>query len=63
MFVCLQTCSVLPDKIHSLAKRPIQRTQSEEQCESSSHSNTQFIIHICFILVILAVCYCIQIAD
>lgn len=27
----LETCSVLPDKIHSLAKRPIQRTQSEEQ--------------------------------
>uniref|UniRef100_A0A671L899 Mitogen-activated protein kinase kinase kinase kinase n=1 Tax=Sinocyclocheilus anshuiensis TaxID=1608454 RepID=A0A671L899_9TELE len=30
----LETCSVLPDKIHSLAKLPIQRTQSEEQCES-----------------------------
>ncbi|XP_042567112.1 mitogen-activated protein kinase kinase kinase kinase 2-like [Cyprinus carpio] len=29
--VCLQTCSVLPDKIHSLAKRPIHRTRSEEQ--------------------------------
>ncbi|XP_016374115.1 mitogen-activated protein kinase kinase kinase kinase 2-like isoform X2 [Sinocyclocheilus rhinocerous] len=27
----LETCSVLPDKIHSLAKLPIQRTQSEEQ--------------------------------
>ncbi|XP_052393491.1 mitogen-activated protein kinase kinase kinase kinase 2 [Carassius gibelio] len=27
----LETCSVLPDKIHSLAKRPIQRTRSEEQ--------------------------------
>uniref|UniRef100_A0A672RM41 Mitogen-activated protein kinase kinase kinase kinase n=1 Tax=Sinocyclocheilus grahami TaxID=75366 RepID=A0A672RM41_SINGR len=36
----LETCSVLPDKIHSLAKLPIQRTQSEEQCESSSFSNT-----------------------
>ncbi|XP_042603853.1 mitogen-activated protein kinase kinase kinase kinase 3-like [Cyprinus carpio] len=27
----LETCSVLPDKIHSLAKRPIHRTRSEEQ--------------------------------
>lgn len=27
----LETCSVLPDKIHSLAKRPVQRTLSEEQ--------------------------------
>uniref|UniRef100_A0A673MCS2 Mitogen-activated protein kinase kinase kinase kinase n=1 Tax=Sinocyclocheilus rhinocerous TaxID=307959 RepID=A0A673MCS2_9TELE len=44
----LETCSVLPDKIHSLAKLPIQRTQSEEQCESSSYTNTQFLIHIFF---------------
>ncbi|XP_016123168.1 mitogen-activated protein kinase kinase kinase kinase 2-like [Sinocyclocheilus grahami] len=35
----LETCSVLPDKIHSLAKLPIQRTQSEEQCESREVSN------------------------
>ncbi|XP_059382757.1 mitogen-activated protein kinase kinase kinase kinase 2-like isoform X2 [Carassius carassius] len=27
----LETCSVLPDKIHSLAKLPMQRTRSEEQ--------------------------------
>ncbi|XP_067233090.1 mitogen-activated protein kinase kinase kinase kinase 6 isoform X1 [Chanodichthys erythropterus] len=27
----LETCSVLPDKIHSLAKLPVQRTLSEEQ--------------------------------
>uniref|UniRef100_A0A8C1BYC5 Mitogen-activated protein kinase kinase kinase kinase n=1 Tax=Cyprinus carpio carpio TaxID=630221 RepID=A0A8C1BYC5_CYPCA len=27
----LETCSVLPDKIHSLAKLPAQRTRSEEQ--------------------------------
>ncbi|XP_016130430.1 mitogen-activated protein kinase kinase kinase kinase 2-like [Sinocyclocheilus grahami] len=27
----LETCSVLPDKIHSLAKLPVQRTRSEEQ--------------------------------
>ncbi|XP_050948661.1 LOW QUALITY PROTEIN: mitogen-activated protein kinase kinase kinase kinase 6 [Labeo rohita] len=27
----LETCSVLPDKIHSLAKLPIHRTRSEEQ--------------------------------
>uniref|UniRef100_A0A8C2EMY9 Mitogen-activated protein kinase kinase kinase kinase n=1 Tax=Cyprinus carpio TaxID=7962 RepID=A0A8C2EMY9_CYPCA len=30
----LETCSVLPDKIHSLAKLPAQRTRSEEQCKS-----------------------------
>ncbi|XP_067280283.1 mitogen-activated protein kinase kinase kinase kinase 6 isoform X2 [Pseudorasbora parva] len=27
----LETCSVLPDKIHSLAKLPVHRTRSEEQ--------------------------------
>uniref|UniRef100_A0A8C1PY43 non-specific serine/threonine protein kinase n=1 Tax=Cyprinus carpio TaxID=7962 RepID=A0A8C1PY43_CYPCA len=44
----LETCSVLPDKIHSLAKLPAQRTRSEEQCKSSSYSKTQFLIHILF---------------
>uniref|UniRef100_A0A9J7XS91 Mitogen-activated protein kinase kinase kinase kinase n=1 Tax=Cyprinus carpio carpio TaxID=630221 RepID=A0A9J7XS91_CYPCA len=36
----LETCSVLPDKIHSLAKRPIHRTRSEEQCESNAYGIT-----------------------
>uniref|UniRef100_A0A8C2GWF4 Mitogen-activated protein kinase kinase kinase kinase n=1 Tax=Cyprinus carpio TaxID=7962 RepID=A0A8C2GWF4_CYPCA len=35
-----ETCSVLPDKIHSLAKRPIHRTRSEEQCESNAYGIT-----------------------